>query len=313
MDKNILRKYVEGNATPEETVAVVDWLDADPAHVKEFMALHKLYDISVMNQPVEHDIVAVRRPVSRLRRIVVRLARIAAVVVVALGCKALVDVMLQADAPVGCQVLYVPYGQRAELMLPDSTRVWLNANTRLTYPVHFGKNRREVQLDGEAFFDVWHNAESPFVVKTGKVDVKVLGTAFDVEAYSRTGSIDVSLLRGSVELKSDGCSRTYRMHPGEHVKYENGHYVSMPIDDTDCFRWKEGILSFSNMPVADILSKLQLYYDVRIKVEKKAFLKERYSGKFRQKDGVEHVLRVLKLEHGFKYTKDNENNLITIK
>lgn len=313
MDKELLQRYVEGNVTQEEVEMVVDWLDSDEKHVKEFMSLHKLYDISVLNQSKRgQKQIKTQRPIS-FRRIVIELARIAAIALILIGGRFLFDRAEQSDVPQLYQTLYVPSGQRAELVLPDSTKVWLNAHSRLVYPVSFQKGCREVELDGEAYFDVRRNESSPFIVKTKEMDIKVLGTEFNVSAYSEIQDFKIALLKGRVELESTTLSRTYQMQAGEQISYKEGRYITSRIKDMDYFRWKEGLLCFNDQTIKEIVEKLCLYYDIKIEVAGQPFLKEHYSGKFRVKDGVEQVLKVLQLEHKFTYTKDNELNLIIVK
>lgn len=313
MEKELLQRYVEGTVKPEEVEEVVDWLDSDEEHVKEFMSLHKLYDISVMNQSKHVQSQIKTHYPAPFRRIVIELARIAAVALILLGGTFLLDRTKQTEVDQLYQTLYVPSGQRVELTLPDSTKVWLNAHSRLIYPVSFQKDCREVELDGEAYFDVRRNESSPFIVKTKDIDVKVVGTEFNVLAYSEIPEFKIALLKGRVELKSTDISCTYRMEAGEQLGYKEGRYTTSRIKDVDYFRWREGLLCFSDQQIKEIIDKLSLTYDVRIEVGNQPFLNEHYSGKFRVKDGVEQVLKVLQLEHKFTYTKDNELNLITIK
>ena len=312
MDKKLLQKYVEGSITAEEFETVVDWLDADEKHVKEFMTLHKLYDISILNQSTQGR---KKEKVARtvFRRIVIELLKVAAIALILFSGNFLLQKDDQMESLPSFQTLYVPAGQRAELILPDSTKVWLNANSKLVYPSSFKEGIRQVELDGEAYFDVRHNGDNPFVVRTKSMNVTVLGTEFNVSAYSGIEEFNIALLRGSVELNSPDLSRKYRMTAGEQVLYRDGKYVSDQIGSMDYFKWKEGLLSFNNQPIHVIIEKLRLYYDIRIEVADLPFLKERYSGKFRVKDGIEQVLKVLQLEHKFTYVKDNELNLITIK
>ena len=312
MDKKLLQKYVEGSITAEEVETVVDWLDADEKHVKEFMILHRLYDISILNQSTQGR---KKEKVARtfFRRIVIELLKVAAIALILFSGNFLLQKDDQMESLPSFQTLYVPAGQRAELILPDSTKVWLNANSKLVYPSSFKEGIRQVELDGEAYFDVRHNGDNPFVVRTKSMNVTVLGTEFNVSAYSGIEEFNIALLRGSVELNSPDLSRKYRMTAGEQVLYRDGKYVSDQIGSMDYFKWKEGLLSFNNQPIHVIIEKLRLYYDIRIEVADLPFLKERYSGKFRVKDGIEQVLKVLQLEHKFTYVKDNELNLITIK
>lgn len=311
MDKEILQRYVEGNVSPEEIIAVVDWLDADENNVREFMALHKLNDISLLNQADNRADNQKKKRTASFRKIGYELAKIAAILIIFWGGTKLFETNTTEESIVTYQTLYVPAGQRAELILPDSTRVWLNAHSKLIYPVSFGKGNRQVELNGEAYFDVVHNEKQPFIVKTRQMDIQVLGTEFNVTSYS--SNFEVSLLRGCIELSSPSISSTYRMKEKEHIKLKDNKLIINNITDYDYFRWKEGLICFNNESVATIIEKLKLYYDINIETHNKKFLNSRYSGKFRTKDGIEQVLKVLQIEHKFSYTKNNDLNLITIK
>ena len=313
MDKEILQRYVEGNVSPEEIIAVVDWLDADESHVREFMALHKLNDISLLNQPDSKVDVQKKKKTITFRQIGYELAKIAAILILFWGGTKLYETTSVKENVIAYQTLYVPAGQRAELILPDSTHVWLNARSKLVYPISFGKDIRQVELNGEAYFDVIHNEKQPFVVKTPQMNIQVLGPEFIVTAYSSSSDFEVALLRGCIELSSPRLSSNYRMKEKEHIRLQNNKLISKDISDYDYFRWKEGLICFNNESVATIIEKLKLYYDIDIEVYNQKFINSRYTGKFRTKDGIEQVLRVLQIEHKFTYTKNNDLNLITIK
>lgn len=308
MDKSLLQRYVEGNVSQEEADEVVDWLDADPAHVDEFMALHKLHDILLMNKTVFR---AEEKRGRKLRWLpaVREILKIAAVFLLAWSIQWWTDTKNEEEL---YQTLYVPAGQRAELLLPDSTQVWLNAHTTLVYPTTFRQKTREVQLDGEAYFKVKRNEKQPFIVKTSKTDIEVLGTEFNVFAYREEEDFSVALLKGSVMLHAtDGNS--FRMRPGEQIHYANGAFHTTPIEEMDYFKWKDGQICFHNATIEDIMKKLSLYFDVQIELKNKKLGEEHYTGKFWTKDGVEQVLRVLQLELHFHYTREYESNKITIK
>ena len=223
MDYELLQRYIEGRVTAKEAEQVVNWLDADEAHVKEFMALHKAFDISVMNQSAAQTL-RKRAKQIKLRSIGVELVKIAAVILLVLGIQYGWEFRQSEqdmeERPL-YQTLYVPAGQRAELTLPDSTKVWLNAHSKLVYPLSFQKDTRSVELSGEAYFEVRRNEKVPFVVKTSKVDVKVLGTEFNVSAYEEEADFEVALLKGSVLLESSRLREPHSMKPGEMV-YETG-------------------------------------------------------------------------------------------
>ena len=332
-ESSVILKYIRGTASEEEKAEVDLWLKKHPDNEEALLQIARIYyACRTQERIVSRDPLRAYWKVDKklksqshlkesqkkdhyaiFHRIVIELLKVAAIVLILLGGNFLLQKDDQMESFPSFQTLYVPAGQRAELVLPDSTKVWLNANSKLVYPTSFKEGIRQVELDGEAYFDVKHNGDNPFVVRTKSMNVTVLGTEFNVSAYSGIEEFNIALLRGSVELNSSDRSGKYRMKAGEQIFYREGKYVSAQIGNMDYFKWKEGVLSFNNQPIHVITDKLRLYYDIRIEVADLPFLEERYSGKFRVKEGVEQVLKVLQLEHKFTYVKDNELNLITIK
>lgn len=145
------------------------------------------------------------------------------------------------------------------------------------------------------------------------MDIQVLGTEFSVTAYDGYPTSEVALLKGRVEVKPTYGKQAYVMKANEQARLNGNKLQVYPIRNYDYFKWKEGLICFDNETVEKIVDKLELYFDVTVDVKKKSILNHRYSGKFRTKDGVEQVLKVLQLEQKFVYTKDNEQNIITIK
>jgi ferric-dicitrate binding protein FerR (iron transport regulator) len=211
------------------------------------------------------------------------------------------------------QTLYVPAGQRAEISLEDGTKVWLNANTKLIFPNQFSGETREVQLDGEGFFDVAPGKSKPFIVKSEKVDVKVWGTRFNLMAYSGSETFETSLLEGSVEVIKSNSSKGVMLHPNERISLVKEQLVISPISNMNHFLWKEGIISFDNESFPELVDKLELYFDIKIQVKNEKILSYKCTGKFRTKDGIEHILKVLQLRNNFSYRIDEKLNKITIK
>ena len=332
-ESSVILKYIRGTASEEEKAEVDLWLKKHPDNEEALLQIARIYyACRTQERIVSRDPLRAYWKVDKklksqshlkesqkkdhyaiFHRIVIELLKVAAIVLILLGGNFLLQKDDQMESFPSFQTLYVPAGQRAELVLPDSTKVWLNANSKLVYPTSFKEGIRQVELDGEAYFDVKHNGDNPFVVRTKSMNVTVLGTEFNVSAYSGIEEFNIALLRGSVELNSSDRSGKYRMKAGEQIFYREGKYVSAQIGNMDYFKWKEGVLSFNNQPIHVIIDKLRLYYDIRIEVADLPFLEERHSGKFRVKEGVEQVLKVLQLEHKFTYVKDNELNLITIK
>lgn len=221
--------------------------------------------------------------------------------------------MQQELFPDSMNTLYTPAGQRAQLVLQDGTEVWLNAKSQLIYPSQFTGKERKVVVEGEAFFNVAKDYEKPFIVSSQDVDMKVLGTQFNVYCYPEAGYIQTSLLEGSVRVFfQDKESEGITLKPDQQVTVTGGKMVVEPISLNDHFLWREGIYAFENEPLINILKKMELYYDVKIMVKDTSLFNDTYTGKFRQRDSLDDVFRVLQQIRKFKVEKDKDKNIVTL-
>ena len=209
--------------------------------------------------------------------------------------------------------LVVPAGQRAHLTLQDGTSVWLNAQSTLTYPARFSGKTRRVTVSGEAYFDVTANPKKPFIVSTQNTEMKVLGTQFNIYSYPGTGCIKTDLVEGSLMVYNKQSPKVgVTLKPNEQIVVKDGNMLVGEMQNSDYFLWKDGIYSFENERLLDIIEKLQLYYDVKIIVKDPEIFNVRYTGKFRQRDGIDEILRIIQKIQKFNVQKDIENNIITI-
>ena len=316
MNTELLLKYIAGDATDSEKVSITDWLDSDPDNMKEFLALRKLHDITIwQTTPVaELDQRIINKGhILSWRKSYFEILKYAAVFVIAIAISHFILSKPNSVNTVTNQSLYVPAGQRAEITLEDGTKVWVNANTKLTFPNHFSGPTREVSIDGEGFFEVAKNELKPFIVKTENYRIKVWGTKFDLVAYSGKNNFETSLFEGSVEILKPNSSKGILIKPDERIFLERGELMIAPINNLNHQLWREGILSFQDDSFSELIDKLQLYFDMKIEVQNDKILKYRFTGKFRMKDGVEHILKVLQLRNNFSYIVDDQTNMIIIK
>ncbi len=186
-------------------------------------------------------------------------------------------------------------GQRSMVVLPDSSTVWLNSGTTLTYFDNFSENKREVLLEGQAFFEVAPDESTPFTVQTGDLMVSVTGTAFDVNAYPETGRVGVALESGKVELHHrKSVSFNYTMHPDELACYnlsENSMNVTT-IDINRYSSWKDGLLIFRNEPIKNVFEKLSRWYNVDIEVMNNRVYESIFTGTI-QHESYEQIFRLI--------------------
>ena len=190
--EQLLQRYIRGEVSAEERLKVASWLDESPENMREFLALRKLYDISLWQTDTNEKHSVKKRHFS-IQKIAVEILKIAAIFLVGFwGSKQL---LTQQSDKVQMQTIHVPAGQRAEVTLADGTHVWLNSRSTLRFPEQFSANARNVELDGEGYFSVQHNEESPFIVQTPKYAIQVLGTEFNVKAYRNTSLFETALLK----------------------------------------------------------------------------------------------------------------------
>lgn len=200
-------------------------------------------------------------------------------------------------------------GERSRIVLPDGTKVLISSNTRLTYPVLFGKQARKIKLTGEAFFEVSPNKESPFIIQSDEVRIKVLGTEFNVYAYPNEPFFEVTLQTGSVEVTSNRYPYTPMiLQPNEKAKmnYKDGILVKEQTDLRIETAWTRGDLFFRSESLSRIFKKIERFYGVSITYTGE-MPAETFTGSYRETDIVQ-VLNNLQEHYTFTYEK-NGNKL----
>lgn len=197
----------------------------------------------------------------------------------------------------GYNVLKTPRAGEYKMILPDGTKVWLNAISSLRFPTSFNKSERRVELTGEAYFEVAHNKNMPFKVLFNKTEIEVLGTHFNITTFG--GQSKTTLIEGSVKVIESGKQQLLK--PGEEAFIDNG---SVNIHKTDTYKsiaWKEGAFYFKDDLMTDIMDQLFKWYDVEIAYKGKPDTK-RYSGNIRRQATLNQALEMLNAVSGAKFS-----------
>lgn len=163
-------------------------------------------------------------------------------------------------------VVTIPRGHTYQIVLSDGTQVWMNADSRLHFPIRFTGTKREVRLEGEAYFKVAHDPKHPFIICTEKMQTRVLGTEFNIRAYNNSPA-HVTLINGSVKIKMNEIDREVVLSPGEDIAYVDSTFEVKKVDTDYCAQWKDGWLYYDNVFLQDILNDLGRWYNLTIKVE----------------------------------------------
>lgn len=206
----------------------------------------------------------------------------------------------QSDNKVQMNEVIIPSGKKAELTLPDGTKVWLSSCSRLAFPTKFTKGTRKVFLQGEACFKVTHNENYPFIVNVGHLNIKDLGTYFNVSAYNSDDKIETILLEGSVAISNPNAFGFVKdeivLKPYQKASFDKkGDVIKVEYEpDADVyFAWTKGWLQFSGESLISVISKLERYYNVEITTPDNFPSNELITGKLSLKDSLNDVLIAL--------------------
>ncbi|RAJ11102.1 FecR family protein [Chitinophaga skermanii] len=199
-------------------------------------------------------------------------------------------------APPQMNIFSTPNGKKYKIVLPDGTKVWLNAVSSLRFPTSFSDHDRVVTLVGEAFFDVAKDEKHPFIVKSGEQAVQVLGTQFNINAYEDESQLETTLVTGAVKVTN--ANNTIVIAPGEKViVVKDGSKISKVNADVELeTAWVNEIFSFKNEDITSIMREIARWYNVNVQFSGK-FPGDRYSGEIERSNKLEDVLKILALNN----------------
>jgi len=214
----------------------------------------------------------------------------------------------------------IPYGKKSMIRLSDGTQVWLNAGSQLVYPSVFLRDKREVVLIGEAYFDVSKNKSKPFVVRTSEMHVTVLGTKFDVSAYPEDRFSETILEEGSISLEITGrkflnSGKKILLKPNEKLSLnrEEGVMNLSEVDVSMYTSWKDGMLKAEKEDLVRVLKKVERYYNIHIEIKDPLAGGYIISGKLDLKSSPEEVMNVIKLTVPVDWTKKSNGDFVIVR
>jgi transmembrane sensor len=314
MEQEKLISYITGNLDESKASEVRHWIRASEEHRMEFIRLKNVYALSRSlqdNEEISTDYETLRKKLNtdrkeKLYRVAFSSLKYAAVIAITLLA---VHFFTREPETVPMQELIsyhqisVPLGQISEFTFADGTRVWLNSGTTLRFPERFN-NARDIQLDGEAFFEVTKNAEKPFVVRSGAQQIKVFGTSFNIRSYGDLDYIETTLIEGSLGVSTTNFETMDMLNPGEQMRIsDNGSSKVIRKVDTHPYEaWKEGKLIFRNKSLGDIAIDLERWYNVKISFNDTKIKDYRFSGTILKYKPIDQILEAIKLTSPIRFT-----------
>jgi hypothetical protein len=220
--------------------------------------------------------------------------------------------LVKPTAELAMNQLIIPYGKTSELLLPDGTKVILNAGSRLIYPENFSGKTREVFLVGEAYFDVKHDLHHPFIVQLNDLRVKVLGTRFNISAYSADNIIETVLAEGKVSMERNNAGlfdKVTELVPGQLASFDrtNQSINLKSIDANNYILWTKGLFQFESTDLSRITKRLERYYNIRFEYKDPLLGGLRISGKMELKDDKDEICDRIARAASVRIVKKGDN------
>ncbi|MES2731278.1 MAG: FecR domain-containing protein [Bacteroidota bacterium] len=325
IDPNLITRFLSGDATTQEREQLEEWIQASEGNKAHFEQLSLLWATSAaMNQADEIDIkkdwqqlkatinFKQARKESKVqpkqRNLLYQWTKIAAILIVALGIGWLAYMLIPSAG--SNEMMVVSAGTQASpVTLPDGTKVFLNKNAVLTYPKEFSEHSREVQLKGEAFFEVVKNPHQPFLITSGHTTTRVLGTSFNVNAHR--AQVVVTVVTGKVALyESAHPGRQITMLAGEQGHYQRGQLSKASHPNPNFLSWKTGVLIFKNTPLLQVVRDLNQHYQQHLRLDNPALEAYTLTSTFNQQT-FNQVLEELPLVLPVSVTRHGKALLIT--
>ena len=311
--KELIEKYFDGNITDAEIKELSDWIKND-RHLQNWWEEEFSKSDAGIN-PVLRDKLFARikeqtqgkeetQGKENSRTIRMNPWKWAAAIVLPICIAFFTYYLIDSSQTVGAPfIVKADKGDKATIELPDGTNVVLNSASQLSYLNNFGENVRRVQLNGEAYFKVAHDEKRAFIVQVGDLEVKVLGTSFNVSAYEDAKDVTVVLLEGKVGVYAQKISHI--MKPGDKIEYNKATHkiTATQVHPTDYIEWTKGNMYFEKESLENIMKTLSRIYDVEIRFDSNKLPNEYFTGTI-PGGGIQNALNILMLTSPFYYEMD---------
>ena len=295
-----ISRKISGEGSSDDDKQVDNWLNEKPSNKHLYNRIAEIWNFQKPSSNKYHTLFeSLKRRITvyenRPRRLFYTSTafKAAAILIVILLSNFMVYMYRENPKPeiVSWQEIVVPRGNRMKLVLPDSTSIWLNNETTLRYASNFSSGNREVELSGEAYFDVHHDAGHPFIVHAGSQKVKVLGTRFSVNAYPEDNIIETSLISGSVVFETNrriNGNNAFKLEPGNSLFYDklNNQITTQKIQSSYYQYWENGVYVFKDEKLVDLSVKIKRIFNIEVVFEDEFLKSKTYTGTISINDNI---------------------------
>ncbi|MEF9985756.1 MAG: FecR family protein [Bacteroidales bacterium] len=325
MNKDLLYKYFMNEASSSEMDEIISWIKKSKENLDFFAEQKALWEVSGQMYNVPQSVIGTKNKKPQIFRFAYFSA--AAIVTVLLILNLVFngnynvtkkDLSLANKLPVKeIRTLYTEKGVKAHVVLPDNSVVWLNSDSKITYPAKFDNKIREVELSGEAYFEVTKDSLHPMIVKTNKdFSIEVLGTSFSVKSYDNDNIAKATLFTGSISMhykdKHSREDKIFKLKPSESFVYYQESATPKQIkykDNEKEIAWKNGELLFEQTPMEEVIKMLERWHGTKFIIENKSIFNDKLTASF-QTESIIQIMEMMKYCIAMDYKI--ENNVVTI-
>jgi ferric-dicitrate binding protein FerR (iron transport regulator) len=341
----LITRVLTGEASVEEKECLIAWVEESKSNKKLFFEIKDIWEVSHASTDSRFDsneswerfrnqieLNEEEEEENRDQRLYTFL-KIASIIIVSVGLSWLTFSLTVVNKPLYARnEIVTPKGSKTQIVLPDGTKVWLNSESKLIYYSDYNGEKRDVLLSGEGFFEVVKNPNKPFIVKTGKINVKAYGTAFNVKSYPSDRFVETTLINGIVTIEQVSDKKTLAiLKPNQKSifykddirpsltkilkldkqKISKDSIIEVHADENMLLAqtntepqtaWKEQKLYFTSETFDEIATKLERWYGVTIHLQSDDLMNERFTGKFTHNEPLVQVLEAIKITTPIKYT-----------
>lgn len=323
MDRNIVKQdqiiaYFNGQLSPSEEEDLLFWLNEKEENRMVFFQIKNNLDPDKMDHPLlessyselKNKLVIKQQFKSvqpiRLKTQIFSFWKIAAMLLVAAISGFMAAYLFAGRSTTQTDTVWfetqVPRGEKSLLLLPDGSKVWMNSESSLSYPGNYMDGNRNVKLKGEAYFEVAKQNGLLFTVETPDYNVRVLGTKFNLMAYSDFNRTETTLIEGKIEIQKG--KQIIDVIPGQTFTYKDNQFFSKETKAAKSSRWKDDVFDFDQITFQELVIRLERWYDVDIEIRSPELKQIIYSGVFKNEETIDEVLNTFQLTMPIRYTRD---------
>ncbi|TKG96440.1 FecR family protein [Puteibacter caeruleilacunae] len=318
MDILEIIKLISGRTSQQEKEELLDQLSDNEEALAQYARLKNAWELSSRDSSlpklvVQDNLKSVNKKIKRKEGPTIisigrTFWRYAAVLIVALIMGIFIEKQLNVFVHKNhLSVVEVPMGQTAKITLPDSTLVWLNSGSSISYPSTFTMDERTVKILGEAFLEVKKNQDSPFKIENPKLNIKVTGTQFNFKAYPDEDIATAALVEGSIEASIPTLKHTSKLEPGQLITFNSKNKkISLSKVDTKLYTsWRDGYIVLKDKPFGEFLKQIERWYNVDIILENQDIANQLYGGTILRNKPLDQVFEILQVMAGIEYEIKN--------